>query len=257
MTKSQTEDIPRISTPASMAGSVSSTSSGRSLAEEGYAALQELERILFFTDLPDDAARLDAAQEGLDALDKLEELLETSKVDMNRIQSTTSKTSTHSRTSTISRATAASSKSTALVDWNTMNMMDVLKAHFDKIIKAGEHAVKEGERVVFFTDLDRAKLAHELQLAGSHPEDILKEVDLVISEMNSKLTALKEDVGNRSHNAYKECERTLLFTDLDEVKLAKDLATNKDDLLLHFLHNQDVGKELEHKFQKNYAGKLA
>jgi len=232
------------------------------LANEGYRAIAELERLLFFTDLNDDASRLEAAQEGLDAINNLEELLEVSKVDMKEkgsvnIMATTNFESPFDSiqiTSTTSTSTSTSTSaptSTTLVDSSTMNMMDLLKTHFGAIILAGERAVREGERVVFFTDLDKSKLSTELSTIGmSSSGDIWKEVEVVLHDMYLKLSNFKEEVGQKSHKAYKECERTLLFTDLDEVALAKD--RSKDDLILHFLNTQDVGKEIEQKFQRNF-----
>lgn len=283
-----------------------------SMAQEGYRAIQELERVLFFTDVKEDTNRQRAAQEGLNALEDLQQLLFVSSIDMedaehNQMQQAMIKATpsfgssygkeasgcTHLGCYSIGAAAACVQGSTGfrnngyysdtLVDENAlvvhnanMNVMDLLKAHFTSVLKssqkawkemeqAGQKVAKEAERKLLFTDLDDTKMT---DAKAPDSGDVWKEVEVILQDMEKKFATFAvetaqpamergqrawKDVGRQSHEAYKECERTLLFTDLDETALAED--KTQDDVISHFVNSQTVFKELQQKlFRTKLSG---
>lgn len=219
-----------------------------STAEDGLRAIHDLERVLNL-----------ASQEGQDVY-----------------SAGSTQTKDESETNKAASSSAALGLPTSAVA--TLNTtLDLLKKNIQSALEAGRQAVKtveqtsqqaakEARRKFLFTDVDERALAQKNPTGASI--DVHGELQTMLAELEqhfSKLAiqsapaAIAEtgqrfakgvgETGQRvlqqSHALYKECERTLLFTDLDESALAKD-KTN-DDVITHFLNTQQVFQELERK----------
>ncbi|CAB9496655.1 expressed unknown protein [Seminavis robusta] len=195
-------------------------SSSRSLAEDGLRVLDELKRVLFFTDL-DTMSDEEKQAAGL-AMDDLDRWLSsqdkvgnvsikcyaTTKDNSTDINNKTSEDekeeSKHEdlANSSIGSTGTAANEMVALRD-----LLMVLRSRMDS-------TYKEAERVVFFTDLD------DRSVVSSNSDSAVNTAVVKLQQMLQQIerTVAKQlnHMGESTKRAYKEAERTVFFTDVPE-----------------------------------------
>ena len=205
------------------------------LAEEGFRAIQDLERVLFFTDLPegkggdasstctaDSEDRQARAEDGFRAIHDLERILFFAQQDNNKGANNNSKNNNRTIETTASTASTgcthiycnthakkpSPSYSSDLMVPNaagaTLNMIDLFKTHFQSALEAGQNAMKAVER----TSQEALKEAQrtlfftdvdDVVLAKKNPTgasvDVFQEMEVLLVEMEKKLSLFAAETG--------------------------------------------------------------
>jgi hypothetical protein len=232
-----------------MADSSAAAAAAQKLAEDSLRAIRELERVLLFTDLKEEDAV--AATQALKDLQSVTESREgEAKLDhfINILPARERERPVDEtkQEQPEPRAVTSPNMSTALLmslsaKWQ--ELMDRLRHHLEATLESGSQTLKETERKLLFTDLDEIYAKHDA-LSGrptsyrsrsttatatttttttlAKPDNRLNmtmlllqiqdQVKVLLKELELKMSGMQQTTAH----AVKECERTLLFTDLPD-----------------------------------------
>jgi hypothetical protein len=197
----------------------------KQLTEQAFRAIQELERVLFFTDLEDDAStsgneassthrstsstpesgtidstsKEERVRAGLQALEELDRALFMAEINKrlaspNNTSNTT--TSDYSPDYFSSSASASPSSSSAMTTLDSATMalvqtMELLKQTvqyaLEKGLETSQKALKECERTLLFTDLDETALVLNEE---TNNVDVMHEIDGLLRDVERKLAGM-------------------------------------------------------------------
>jgi hypothetical protein len=207
------------------------------MLESGSQTWKETERKLLFSDLDDIYAKHDTTRTIAGE--------RPTTISYNRSHSTTSTTTTLATPDNRLNATLLLLR----IQEQVKVLLKEVELKMSDLQQTTVHAVKECERTLLFTDLpDASPSASSGSYRTNKPN---KDVSLLLQQMEQQLKALLtqlelkvSDIQQTTTHAVKECERTLLFTDIAD---GRSPLRTKQDAVHHFVNSQHVMEELQRK----------